>query len=388
MPLAPGRSGRLWRAAAVAAGTLVLALALAPMAAANIGGLYPTYDDGGEAIETLTTVDNLWVYTLSDVQGGDVCVVRADLVNPGDGSLTCGHPAWGSSNHIGATVGSSWHLIETPMLRAGTWKLLADGSSDTSVDAFSNEFTVTPCEPGQCDPRIAQATAVAYKTAAADMALRMAGMKGLASLLTKVNPTEPFGQFKNMINGIVKRAIGALPIYLRVIAEKATKKLKFANNIPDGPHAMGLALLRDVSASALEMYLDIVHDPPEDYATVAPPTFDVPELSSTDADIDGMVLDIAQLTGYGAAGLTAYERYQKAAAEGNQAGVHRQAAAMARFDYRLRRSRLRRDPHRPGARRRPASVRRAHEGRRLRGRRAAGAARRRSRRCADRAWPA
>ena len=47
------------------------------------------------------------------------------------------------------------------------------------------------------------------------------------------------------------------------------------------------------------------------------------------------MLDLAQMTGYGAAGLKAYERYQQAATDDSAAGVHRQAAAMGRFDGQL-----------------------------------------------------
>ena len=60
-------------------------------------------------------------------------------------------------------IGSSWTLIETPYLRAGHWKLLADGASKESVDVFSNDFWVIPCEPGACDRRLAQETAAALQ---------------------------------------------------------------------------------------------------------------------------------------------------------------------------------------------------------------------------------
>ena len=313
---------------------LVTACAVAPAASANIGGLFPTDEDGGTAIESISTAQNLFAYTLSDVQGGDVCIVPAARENPGDGSLNCNIKAWGSSNRV-IGVGSSWTLIEVPYLRAGHWKLLADGGSENSVDVFSNDFTVVPCEPGACDLRLAQATAARYKAAAAQMAVSMAGMNGTVKLLTKVNPEEPFGRFKSALNKAVKAAGQSSSLYIRVLADEAERKLEFLTRIPNGPHAMALAIAHQVAADSLEMYLDIVNDPPQDYASVAQPTFDLPVFSIGDADIDGLMLDLAQVTGYGAAGLTAYERYQQAALENSDPGVHRQAAAMGRFDGQL-----------------------------------------------------
>lgn len=328
------RCGALHRAMPALVLSLALALALAPAASANIGGLFPTDEDGGTAIESISTAQNLFAYTLSDVQGGDVCVVPAALENPGNGSLNCANPAWGSSNRV-IGVGSSWTLIEVPYLRAGHWKLLADGGSENSVDVFSNDFTVVPCEPGACDRRLAQETAARYKAAAAQMAISMAGMNATIMLLTKINPDEPFDHFKNALNKAVKAAGESSSLYIRVLADEAKRKLEFVTRIPSGPHAMALALAHQVAADALEMYLDIVHDPPQDYATVAQPEFDLPVFPTNDADIDGLMLDLAQVAGYGAAGLTAYERYQQAALEDSDPGVHRQAAAMGRFDGQL-----------------------------------------------------
>ena len=305
-----------------------------PAASANFGGIYATDEDAGTAIETISTAQNLWAYVLTDVQGGDICVVPADLENPGDGSLKCLTPAWGSSNRV-VGIGSRWVLIETPYLRAGRWKLLGDGASNQSVDVFSQEFEVVPCEPGACDRTLAQETAAAYKAAAANMAISMAGMNATVALLTKINPDEPFDHFKNALNKAVKKAGESSSLYMRVIADEAERKLEPITRLPGGPHAMALALAQQISADCLEMYLDIVNDPPEDYATVAPPEFDLPALPSGDADIDGLMLDLAQLSGYGAAGLTAYERYQQAVIDDSDSGVHRQAAAMGRFDAQL-----------------------------------------------------
>jgi PKD repeat protein len=313
---------------------LVIALFLATVVAwpadANIGGVFPTDEDGGTAIEAIASNQNLFAYALTDVQGGDICIVPAALENPGTGKLNCLTPAWGSSNRV-IGIGSSWTLIETPYLRAGHWKLLADGGSKESVDVFSNDFWVIPCEPDACDRRLAQETAARYKAAAGEMAVAMGGMKTTLKLMTKVAPDEPFDAFKNALNTVVKSSLEEAPLYKRVIADKITRKLKFATRIPSGPHAMALSIATQINADALEMYLDIVHDPPAPYDTVAQPEFRVPALSADgDAQLDGLMLDIAQMTGYGAAGRKAFERYQQAAADESEPGVHRQTAAMGR----------------------------------------------------------
>src|SRR5688572_25949935 len=150
---------------AVFAIAVCLAAAVAWPASANIGGVFPTDEDGGTAIETIASNQNLFAFALTDVQGGDICIVPAARENPGDGSLNCLTPAWGSSNRV-TGIGSTWTLIETPYLRAGHWKLLADGASQQSVDVFSNDFVVIPCEPGACDRRLALQTAQEYKNAA------------------------------------------------------------------------------------------------------------------------------------------------------------------------------------------------------------------------------
>ena len=297
-------------------------------------GVFPTDEDGGTAIETISSNQNLFAYALTDIQGGDICIVPAAMANPGTGKLNCLTPAWGSSNRV-MGIGSRWTLIETPYLRAGHWKLLADGASENSVDVFSNDFWVIPCEPGACDRRLAQETAARYKAAAARMADAMAGMGQTLSILEEIAPDEPFDHFKGALNTTVTDALEDAPLYKRVIADKITRKLEFAPHVPSGPHGMALAIAHQVSADALEMYLDIVNDPPAPYDTVAQPQFDVPEASTGDPRIDGLMLDLAQMTGYGAAGLKAYERYQQAATDDSTAGVHRQAAAMGRFDGQL-----------------------------------------------------
>jgi len=180
-----GRGFRVRRAILAVCCALTLVATCAPAASANIGGIFPTDDDGGTAIEDISAGQNLWAFTTSDVQGGDVCVVPASLPDPGDGSLNCLNPAWGSSNRI-IGVGSSWTLIEVAPLTPGHWKLLADGGSRTSVDVFSNDFTVEPCLPAECDTRISQEAAMRYKAAAGEMAISLAGMKATVKLITKV----------------------------------------------------------------------------------------------------------------------------------------------------------------------------------------------------------
>ena len=311
-----GSEGRALAAALAIA--LCLSVLVAWPAAANFGGVVPTDEDGGTAIEVNHADQNLFAFTLTDIQGGDVCIVDAAMANPGDGSLNCLTPAWGSSNRV-MGIGSRWTFIEAPYLEAGHWKLLGDGGSVQSVDVFSNEFTVLPCQPGACDPRLALLTAQRYKNAAAEMAATMRGIGWTLKVLEEVSPQEPF-EHVNVINAALKSKLADDVLYKRVIADKATRKLQYATRIPAGPHAMALAIAHQVSADALEMYLDIVNDPPAPYDTVAPPEFDVPEASAEDPQLDGLMLDVAQLAGYGAAGRKAFERYQLADTDDSEAG--------------------------------------------------------------------
>ena len=86
--------------ARVLAIALCLATVVAWPADANIGGVFPTDEEGGTAIEAIASNQNLFAYALTDVQGGDICIVPAALENPGTGKLNCLTPAWGSSNRV------------------------------------------------------------------------------------------------------------------------------------------------------------------------------------------------------------------------------------------------------------------------------------------------
>lgn len=308
---------------------LVVTLALAAPVAANVYP-EPTYDSGGEPHYDFTSNQNLFAVHTADVQGGDICILDGDTVD--DGNLSCDSPAWGSKNHVGSSVGTGWTLIETPFLRTGTWVLLGDGPT---ADHISGPFTVHPCAPGACDTRIAEAVAAKYKAAAFNSAIAMLALKGMTALLTKINPTEPFAHFKNALNDALKKAAASSAIYMRIIAKEADKRLKPVTEAPDGPNSMALAILQNVVDGAFEMYMDIVNDPPADYAEVAEPVFELSPLTAGDALIDGMALDVAQMTGYGTAGRIAFERYQLAAAENNDLGVHRQSAAIAENNFAL-----------------------------------------------------
>src|SRR5688572_15652519 len=179
-----------------------LSLFVAWPSAANFGGVFPTDEEFGTAIETISTSQNLFAFALTDVQGGDICIVPAALENPGTGELDCSTPAWGSSNRV-VGIGSTWTLIQTPYLRAGQWKLLGDGGSNQSVDVFSNDFWVIPCEPGACSREIAIQTAQRYKNAAAEMAASMRGISWTLRVLEEVAPKEPF-EHVNVINEVLK----------------------------------------------------------------------------------------------------------------------------------------------------------------------------------------
>ena len=145
------------------------------------------------------------------------------------------------------------------------------------MDVFSNDFWVIPCEPGACDRRLAQETAARYKAAAGQMADAWRAW-GRPQVLDQGRPGRAVRPLQERAQHAVKAALEDAPLYKRVIADKITRKLEFATRVPSGPHGMALAIAHQVSADALEMYLDIVHDPPAPYDTVAQPEFDVPGL--------------------------------------------------------------------------------------------------------------
>ena len=73
-------------AGATLAIALVLALAVAWPSSANVGGVFPTDEDGGTAIDAISSNQNLFAYALTDVQGADICIVAAALEDPGTAS--------------------------------------------------------------------------------------------------------------------------------------------------------------------------------------------------------------------------------------------------------------------------------------------------------------
>ena len=65
-----------------------------------------------------------------------------------------------------------------------------------------------------------------------------------------VAPQEPF-EHVNVINAALRSKLADDPLFKRVIADKATRKLQFATRLPSGPHGMALAIAHQVSADAL-----------------------------------------------------------------------------------------------------------------------------------------
>ena len=135
----------------------------APTADAALTNVWPASGDG-EIYPDFTTTDALFVYVTSDFRGGRVCVI------PDTGVGDCDAPAWGSPNII-VGIGTVFSLLQSPILQAGTWRLLTESPRPAGVKgwdrgAVSDVFTVMPCEDaGTCDSTIGTEQAQAFKAA-------------------------------------------------------------------------------------------------------------------------------------------------------------------------------------------------------------------------------
>src|SRR3954451_1878956 len=166
---------------------MVLAVAALSVAAtpahAAFGTVYPTDDDLGTPIDAISAGQNLWVYTVGDLEGGKVCIVFPGTKDRGDGSLNCDkkNVAWGSPNRIGSAAGSHWQIIETGThapLKRGTYRIAADGGQSPGDDALSDTFTITSCPPGNCPILLASLQqAKAYKDRAKSMRDSLVAMR-------------------------------------------------------------------------------------------------------------------------------------------------------------------------------------------------------------------
>src|SRR4051812_45563279 len=300
-------------------------------------------DEGdGVPIDTLGAAQNLWVYVRADLQGGELCVVDADIDDPGTGALHCKRPAWGTRNRV-ANQAAGWILIEKPYLPAGQWRILGNGGDEPGDDVLSPEFTVQACTPGQCDRHFALEIAERYKARALDTADRL---KDLGYGLTVAGNNTPSATGDEIVDAFKTYAVKPLydhaPFLLRMgLDQGLSAGLDFIEGLA-GSFWLGslegkmMALAKAINDRSEQMYRDIADDPPAPASlAAAPATPDPPQIAVGDEALDAALVTIDRMAADGEAGLTAYERFQGAVADGSDVGQHLQARAMADFDFRL-----------------------------------------------------
>jgi len=319
---------------------LILLFSVAP-AQASIYNIRPVDSEGGP-VDFYEDDDAIFAVGTSDTLGGTICVVSSGETDPGDGSLSCERDAaWGSPNaYLG--VGTVFTPIESPSLKLGRWKLLADGGvKGTAVDSLSDVFTVAPCS--ECDPSIATLALSSWKASAAamapigqlcdaaDVAGQVVGLAGLASsgrdLITKV------------VGSLPRYAVTAVPIG----GSFAFGGLVVAGSVglPTSAPEAYLAVVKLVSCRAKQMYADIEADPPDpNFLSVAEPLAS-PLPRMADPTVAALASSMERLRSLLRAELTAFERQLGALEAGDEAAADIQRLATARFGEGVRAEMLR-----------------------------------------------
>ncbi|MEP6563194.1 MAG: hypothetical protein ABJD68_19210, partial [Nakamurella sp.] len=94
---------------------MVIPTVTATPASANLNGVFAANGDEDLA-DQFTQQDALFAYTVSDLDGGRICVIPAS----GDGS--CADPGFGEPNFV-VGIGTVYTLLEQPPLEPGSWRL-------------------------------------------------------------------------------------------------------------------------------------------------------------------------------------------------------------------------------------------------------------------------
>ena len=339
-------SRRLRVAASVAAAILVAVSAVVVRPQPVAAGLYGPVpaDQNGDPTDTFRSDDALFVFAVSDIKGGRVCVVPPTGALAG---LSCDAPAWGEPNTL-VGIGTVYSLMEGPYLRVGSWRLLTetipvDPGEEAVPLAVSDVFTVSPCDQ-TCDPTIAQAVVDEFKTTTL---AQWEGYYDACTAMVLVSAAKGMNSaFHDAISG--KLLTDALQEKLKLDKSytwdygSVTLELTINGaNITVVPldetahiaEKKATEILQKLVCTLGAAYADLANDPPDPlYLDVeAPTTRPVPDLASATANALGADMD--QELGTGMAVLTALERYQAANAASDSNGVHRQTAALA--DYGL-----------------------------------------------------
>jgi streptogramin lyase len=307
--------------------SLAVLVSVAPPAVAGLSNAIPA-NASGDPTESFTDDEAVFAYVLSDIKGGEVCIVAGTFSEPS--GLDCSAEAWGGKNTV-VGIGTQFVPIAAPPLKPGTWRLLTTDSEGGSPK-LSQPFTVSPCSLGQCDYTIASGILADYKAAAERNLIGAAATcltfaaKSINGVLTKAR-----GRAKTLDATEKDYATGGG--FAALVVGGAGFGLSFVSipSLANPGEEKALEILKDLTCTLTSMYSDIVADPPDPaYSTVAAPVYStIPALADPAQDIFAGTVD--RQRGLGVAALRALERYQAALADGATAYIHAQAAAIDRF---------------------------------------------------------
>jgi uncharacterized repeat protein (TIGR01451 family) len=315
--IASGTMPRRFLGWILAAVLLLAALASAATAQAAATNLIPA-NAQEEPTDVFTDADGITAIGTSTVRGGIICIVGAAVSDPGDNSLDCDHPAFGTPNPF-LGVGTFILPIQGPVLKPGTYRLLADGDADgTEPDKLSQPFTITTCD--NCDPAPAQSIFADWKASAQ-------GAADGSELACALYNTEGSTSKKKLAVALVKESLAEQPNY--VVIASAVGGYVFANLTAEAPQLAQLdkwlAVLHAVTCRARDMYKAIVADPADpNYQVLTDPSYAALRPVADD-DTTRLELILDAIRAEGMAELTAVQRYEGAQAASDSEWMGKQA---------------------------------------------------------------
>lgn len=283
----------------------------------------------------------LYVTLTSDIQGGVVCIVPAELSDPGLADCVS-DLAWGNEHdYVGLGTLLGFPLAAPPLL-PGSWRLLTVPELwvEETVPVVKNSVTdqMKYTRPGKgtelsevfvvehcaelCDTSWAEEELQSWKDMAAKFVQdpeREKAKKALAQL--KAAHKIAGGMYAGASGGLAGVLLGGLA---------AGGVFQFAIDIPS-TEDIAKKIYTDLTTRTQSMYAGIAADPPDfDYDQAVTPVF--PEVPDTDVPLlDDFYRAMADAAAYGDASRIANERYQGAVIDGDHEAAYLQAQATADF---------------------------------------------------------
>ncbi|MCC5949121.1 MAG: PKD domain-containing protein, partial [Nitriliruptoraceae bacterium] len=344
---APGHDGRSLVRRLIAATLAVvlitsgLVLNAAQPAHAGLYNVFPADADGFPKGRFFAD-EGLFATFTTDLDGGRICVVALETTDPGatncDSATVWGNPRFFVG--IGTLLGMPLIGTANLPLPTGQWRLMADarvqvdGRDEWVGTELSEVFEVVPCR-GVCDFAPAQAQIQAWKdTAEAKMGgfKAVCTVKDLLDIKDTVDKIQDARDAAKVARGMYALAGGGLGAML--VGASAGAVAFFADT-PSSTEDMAMSLFKELSCGVSAMYQGIYEDPPDfDYDEVAPPAlWDLP--TTGDAFLDELAETWMRMQAYGDASRIAYERFQGAVIDGDDAAAALQAQATADFTFQL-----------------------------------------------------